>query len=81
MDKLRDGDFTMRATIVLTPAESKRLIAKSIVQKNEIKKAMKTAYVILCEGSTNTMVAQELFGLDIVCENFTCGMSIPDFCS
>ena len=66
----------MRATIVLTPAESKRLIAKAIVQKSEIKKAMKKASIILCEGSTNAMVAQELFGLDIACENFTCGMSI-----
>lgn len=66
----------MRATIVLTPAESKRLIAKAIVRKGEIKKAMEKAYVILCEGSTNVMIAQELFGSDIACENFTCGMSI-----
>lgn len=64
----------MRASIVLTPAESKRLIAKAIVQKSEIKKAMEKAYVILCEGSINVMVAQELFGLDIECKDFTCGM-------
>jgi len=71
----------MRAAIVLTPAESKRLIAKAVVQKDEIKKAMEKAYIILCEGSTNVMIAQELFGINIACENFTCGMSIPDFCS
>jgi len=66
----------MRATIVLTPAESKRLIAKSIAKKDEIKRAMERAYVILCEGSTNVMIAQEIFGLSIACENFTCGMSV-----
>jgi len=64
----------MRASVVLTPAESKRLIAKAIIQKNEIKKAMEKAYVILCEGSINVMIAQELFGLDIECKDFTCGM-------
>ena len=42
----------MRATIALTPAESKRLIAKATVQKSEIKKAMDTAYIILCEGTS-----------------------------
>ena len=65
----------MRASFVLTPAESKRLIAKAIVMKNEVKKAMENAYIILCEGSTNVMIAQELFGLDVASENFTCGMS------
>lgn len=65
----------MRASFVLTPAESKRLIAKAIARKAAIKKAMEKAYIILCEGSTNVMIAQELFGLDVSCENFTCGMS------
>jgi len=65
----------MRASIVLTPAESKRLIAKAIVQNEDVKKAMDKAYVILCEGSTNVMIAQELFGLDVVCQKFTCGTS------
>lgn len=65
----------MRASFVLTPAESKRLIAKAIVMKKEIKKAMENAYIILCEGSTNVMIAQELFGLNVTCENFICWSS------
>jgi len=65
----------MRASIILTPAESKRLIAKAVVQKKDIQKAMERAYVILCEGSTNVMIAQELFGLDVMSENFICGTS------
>ena len=65
----------MRASIVLTPAESKRLIAKAVVQKSNVKKAMERAYIILCEGSTNVMIAQELFGMDVLCENFICGTS------
>lgn len=65
----------MRASFVLTPAESKRLIAKAVVQKDEIKLAMEKAYIILCEGSTDVMIAQELFGLDVACKNFIRGMS------
>lgn len=65
----------MRASIVLTPAESKRLIAKAMIQNTNVKKAMEKAYVILCEGSTNVMIAQELFGMDVACQNFTCGTS------
>lgn len=65
----------MRAAFVLTPAESKRLIAKAVVQHGDIKMAMEKAYVILCEGSTDVMIAQELFDLKLASENFTCGMS------
>lgn len=66
----------MRATFALRPAESKRLIAKAVVKKEEVQKALESAYIILCEGSTNVLVAQELFGLDWTAEYFTSGMSV-----
>lgn len=66
----------MRASIVLKPSESKRLIAKAIAQKEEVKKAMENAYIILAEGSINFMVAEELFGLKIDPSDFICGMVV-----
>lgn len=66
----------MRASVVLTPSESKKLIGKAIAKKKEVETAMNNAYVILCEGTTNIFVAKELFGIDIDCANFTSGMNI-----
>lgn len=66
----------MRASVVLTPSESKKLIGKAIAKKKEVETAMNNAHVILCEGTTNIFVAKELFGIDIDCANFTSGMNI-----
>jgi hypothetical protein len=66
----------MRAFVVLTPSESKRLIARAVARKREVRTAMEKAYVILCEGTTTTYVAQELFGADISCAHFTSGMNM-----
>jgi hypothetical protein len=66
----------MRASVVLTPAESKRLLAKAVVKMDEVRIALEKAYIILCSGSTTALVAQELFGIDIDVETFTCGLSI-----
>ena len=66
----------MRASVVLTPAESKRLMAKAVARMEEVRIAMETAYVIVCSGSTTTLVAQELFGISIDVSTFTCGLSI-----
>ncbi len=63
----------MKAAITLTPAESRRLIAKGVVQMPEMKAALETAYVILNGGTTNAFVAQELLGKDIEPGRFTAG--------
>jgi len=65
----------MRAMIVLTPSESKRFIAKGVVKMDKVQKAFTEGYVILCEGSTNVFVANELLGLKISTENFLSGIS------
>jgi hypothetical protein len=52
----------MKAAFTLTPAESKRLIAKAVVQMDEVKQAMRKAYVIVLPGTTGAFVAQELLG-------------------
>jgi hypothetical protein len=64
----------MKAAFTLIPAESRRLIAKAVVEMKEIKSAMESAYVILNGGTSNGYIAQELFGLtDLKPETFTAG--------
>jgi hypothetical protein len=65
----------MKAMFVLTPAESRRLIAKAVVQLPEVQAALETAYVCVVGGTTNAFVARELAGLDISPETYTAGTS------
>jgi hypothetical protein len=52
----------MKAAFTLTPAESKRLIAKAVVQMDEVKEALQKAYVIINPGTTCSFVVRELLG-------------------
>ena len=52
----------MKALIVLTPTESKRLIAKGVAVLPEVTNALKQGIIIVGWGSTNTFIAQELSG-------------------
>jgi hypothetical protein len=64
----------MKAAFTLIPSESRRLIAKAVVQMEEIETAMKKAYVVINGGTTNGYVAQELMGMkDLQPEKFTAG--------
>ena len=65
----------MKAVFALTPAESRRLIAKGVAQMDEVKAALERAYVIIVGGTTNGFVAQELAGLDVAPQGFTAGTS------
>lgn len=65
----------MKAMFVLTPAESKRLIARAVVRMPEVQQALKKAYVCVVGGTTNGFIAQELTGLDIEPQRFTAGTS------
>lgn len=50
----------MKTVFTLTSAESRRLIAKAVVQMPEVKKAWESAYLLLAGGTTNAFIAQEL---------------------
>ena len=52
----------MRAAFTLIPAESRRLIAKAVVQMDEVKNALKSASILINPGTTNCYIAQELLG-------------------
>ncbi|MBW1702643.1 MAG: hypothetical protein JRJ69_11680 [Deltaproteobacteria bacterium] len=53
----------MKAAFTMIPAESKRLIAKAVVEMEDIKIAKQKAYIILNGGTTNGYIAQELLGM------------------
>lgn len=64
----------MKAAFTLIPVESRRLIAKAVVQMEEIKIAKKKAYIILNGGTTNGYIAQELLGMrDLEPQKFAAG--------
>mgnify|MGYP000379254269 FL=1 len=50
----------MKAVFTLTSSESRRLIAKAVVQMPEFKTAWEKAYVLLAGGTTNAFIAQEI---------------------
>ncbi len=52
----------MKAAFTLIPSESRRLIAKAVARMEEVKIAMRKAYIILTGGTTNGFVLQELLG-------------------
>ncbi len=64
----------MKAAFTLTPAESKRLLAKAVAQMPEVKAALEKAYVIVPAGTTNAFVAQELLGQDFEPARFAAGL-------
>lgn len=65
----------MKAAITLTPAESKRLIAKAVARMPEVRAALEKAYVILGGGTTNAFVAEELLEGSFEPARFTAGIS------
>ncbi len=56
---------SISALVTLTPAESKRLIAKGVAAMPEIKRAKETGVIIIARGTTNTFVAEEVMGVSI----------------
>ncbi len=50
----------IKALVTLTPAESKRLIAKGVAAMPEVQNALETGIIIIARGTTNTYVAEEI---------------------
>ncbi|MFH1092329.1 MAG: hypothetical protein V1742_12250 [Pseudomonadota bacterium] len=66
----------MRAFFVLTPPESKRLIAKAVAQMPAVKKALAEDEIVIGHGTTNIRVAQEIMGSCPGTERFISGQVI-----
>jgi len=68
----------MIAQIVLTPWESKRLIAKGVAQLDSVKNALENGIVAIARGTTDAYVFEELLGKPIDKANFVAGAIAPD---
>jgi hypothetical protein len=69
--------LAMQVQITLTPAESKRLIAKAVVLLPEVRKALKLGMIVVGLGTTNAHVAEELLGKKIDRGRFVAGLVLP----
>ena len=62
-----------RALVVVTPYESRRLIAKAVAKHPDVLRAMRDGWIIVATGSTTAYVVEELTGEALLKENFISG--------
>jgi hypothetical protein len=62
-----------RAMVILTPYESRRLIAKAVARMPAVVNALENGRIIVATGSSTGYVAEELLGEPLVKENFISG--------
>lgn len=67
----------VKALVTLTPAESKRLIAKAVAKMGEVKNALRKGIVIISLGTTNAYVAEEILGKKLDKALFAAGIVTP----
>jgi hypothetical protein len=67
----------MKRQVVLTVAESKRLIARGVAALPEVKNAMKEGIVVIATGTTNSYVLEELLGKNIDKRRYKSGITTP----
>jgi hypothetical protein len=68
----------MRALVVLTHSECKRLIARGIKQHPEVQDALKNGKIFVSRGSTTAYVLEELLGESIVKSHYVAGQMTGD---
>jgi len=76
-DNAHTAQPVVQGHTVFTVAESKRLIAKAVAQMPIVKNALRKGMVIVCRGTTNTYVAEELLGREIPHGAFVLGRVLP----
>ncbi|MGQ9759998.1 MAG: hypothetical protein ACUVQ5_05475 [Candidatus Methanomethylicaceae archaeon] len=67
-----------RALITLTPSEAKRLIGKAVAVMEPVREALREGTIVICPGTTNTFVLEEVIGREIEEKgNFAIGIITP----
>jgi len=67
----------MQTQVVLTVAESKRLIARGVAACKAVREAMVGGTIALAKGSTNSYVYEELTGRSIARCDYMTGRTVP----
>jgi hypothetical protein len=65
------------AQVLLTPAESKKLIAKAIASMDGIRRAVKKGLIVLHPSSSNYFAVEEILGFKPNTEAWVCGVASP----
>ncbi len=66
----------MKALFTLTPAESKRLIAKAVIQMPEVQWAKNNGYLVVARGVTNAYILEEFTGRPLDKELYVAGVNL-----
>jgi hypothetical protein len=67
----------MYFTTSLTVAQSKRLIAKALVQAPVVQRALTDGWVVVCPGTTNGYIVEELLNQSIDKSDYVTGRTLP----
>ena len=67
----------MQAQVILTPSQSKRLIAMGILKWEPMKEALRSGIVAVCKGTTDAYVAEELLGKGFDKRRYVTGRTGP----
>ena len=67
----------MRAQISLTPTESKKLIAKAVVNMDVVKQALAEGIVVMHPSSSTIFIAEEITGERPKTSVWVCGVIVP----
>jgi len=69
--------WELKAVVVLTTSESKRLIGKAIAKLDIVEQAFKKGRILLARSTTNAFVAEEILGINIDKGKFAAGIVVP----
>jgi hypothetical protein len=69
---------SMKKQVILTVAESKRLIAKGVTALPEVQGAMQEGIVVVATGTTNAYILQELWGEKFDLRRYRSGITTPN---
>ncbi len=65
------------SSIILTVAESKRLIAKAVIELPEVRVRLKKGMIVIAKGSTNAYVVEEILQKKINLMSYRSGILMP----
>ncbi len=67
----------MQTSIVLTVAQSKRLIAEAVVRLPEVQRALSEGTIAIAYGTTNAYLVEEILGQPIPKGEYVAGRTLP----
>ena len=67
----------MQMNVVLTVAESKRLIAKGVAKLDCVRRALEEGILAIAKGTTDSYIVEEVLGKEIAQTDYCTGVTLP----